>query len=392
MAANDQLDGTDPESPSLEPLVETASMSSYRTLARDPALNKADEDEWDSTVYETEGMMSWAALFMWHGCAWDNTSIWKSMGVGMIAMIITCAFGYFYPDAVLVEPSQIVRFGSFLTGFVGLLLGFFLSSAMNRWFSCVSEFLTLLEAVRSMQMQMASLGVEQHRVQTLARYGTLSAWLLHLSLELESNDQADFLADTSGKVRREQVWKQLELLRPGLVKDDEKELLYSQGECYGLVWTFVATLIGQMSQDGEIPPVASPTFVRILGIVDDAYSSIREVRSLHMVKPPFIYIHTLAFLVHMNNIITSFSCGISLGLTKTRSMTSILADWMIHYALGLMYLALLELAVSIAQPFTHHHARIPAKRLIRKMERDLNSAAIIADNPPFWDRPDFKST
>merc|ERR1719189_1131723 len=91
---------------------------------------------------------------------------------------------------VWMNPARIQKMATFLNVFVGLLLGFFLSSSMNRWYGCINAFLELLDAVRSMQMQMTALGVSQERQSTLSRYGVLSAWLLHLSLNdgMDSGD------------------------------------------------------------------------------------------------------------------------------------------------------------------------------------------------------------
>merc|ERR1719411_1290616 len=104
--------------------------------------------------------------------------------VSVVVAVVT----HFLPSAWLVSADKFEKLGTFLNVFVGLLLGFFLSSSMNRWYRCVSAFLELLDAVRSMQMQMTALGVAPERTNMLSRYGLLSAWLLHLSLNMDLND------------------------------------------------------------------------------------------------------------------------------------------------------------------------------------------------------------
>merc|ERR1719297_523964 len=166
-----------------------------------------------------------------------------------------------------------------------------------------------------MQMQMTALGVAQEKALILSRYGVLSAWLLHLSLNMESNDEKKSAnPDKEEQERIEKVWQKLEQFRPQLVLPQEKEKLKLHKESYALLWTWVASLIGRMSQDGEIPPMASPTYGRILNIVQQAYGSIRDVRALHLIKTPFIYIHTLAILVHVNNILNAIAFGLVCGI------------------------------------------------------------------------------
>jgi len=150
------------------------------------ATEDQNDDEWDSTQYDITRITSWSALSMVKGCAWDNHSLWRCMGQAFLLSVTVAAGITFVPDAVLVKADRIYKLGTFLNVFVGLLLGFFLASSMNRWYGCVMAFLELLDAVRSMQMQMTALGVAYERSETLSRYGILSAWLLHLSLNLES--------------------------------------------------------------------------------------------------------------------------------------------------------------------------------------------------------------
>merc|ERR1719343_415288 len=164
-------------------------------------------------------------------------------------------------------------------------------------------------------MQMTALGVTRERTETLARYGILSAWLLHLSLNNSSQKSGSDETPDTARTQLGRTWVLLEKVRPHLVKPREKERLLHHQECYALLWTWVASLIGRMSQDGEIPPMASPTYGRILEIVETAYGSIRNVRVLHLVKNPFIYVHTLAILVHVNHILNAISFGLVLGIT-----------------------------------------------------------------------------
>jgi len=370
-----------------------------------------DDEEWDSTQYDITKITSWSAFSMVKGCAWDNHSLWRCMGLALMLSIAVATGAFLMPDAVLVKPEKLEKLGTFLNVFVGLLLGFFLASSMNRWYGCVNAFLELLDAVRSMQMQMTALGVAHERSETLSRYGILSAWLLHLSLNLESDEGHEGKAAKTGekedKGRVAKLWQRLEEHRPQLALPQEKRKLMQHKECYALLWTWVASLIGRMSQDGEIPPMASPTYGRILNIVQEAYGSIRNVRALQMIKAPFIYVHTLAILVHVNNILNAISFGLVLGITfngafaeekydigrrqRAHLYSSLFMQFCFSMVAPILYLALLDVSVCISQPFTHHDAKIPAMKFIRSLEEDLKNAARMGDNPPHWEKPYFKS-
>jgi len=367
------------------------------------------DEEWDSTNYDITKMTSWAVFGMVTGCAWDNGSLWRCMGCAILLSCTVAVVIVFIPHSALVAPEKVEKMGTFLNVFVGLLLGFFLSSSMNRWYRCVSAFLELLDAVRSMQMQMTALGVAQERTNMLSRYGLLSAWLLHLSLnqDLDEGDEDPGRdpSESEDVRKKRMLWQSLEAKRPGLVLPKEKALLMQHAECYALLWTWVASLIGRMAQNGEIPPMPSPTYGRILNIVQQAYGSIRDVRALHLIKAPFIYVHTLAILVHVNNILNAIGFGLVLGLAllevvgkdnvyNRTSWANICCSLFMQFCFSmvapLLYLALLEVSVCVAQPFTYQDAKIPAFKFLKGLEEDLKNAAAMGDDPPHWDKPCFK--
>jgi len=374
------------------------------SAAKKTQQEQDDEDDWDSTQYDITQMSSWSAFGMVKGCAWDNSVLWGWIGLALLLASAVAAVVVFVPDAVLVNPQKLAKLGTFLNVFVGLLLGFFLTSSMNRWYACVDAFLELLDAVRSMQMQMTALGVAQEKAFILSRYGVLSAWLLHLSLNMESNDEKKSAnPDKEEQERVDKVWQKLEQFRPELVLPQEREKLKLHKESYALLWTWVASLIGRMSQDGEIPPMASPTYGRILNIVQEAYGSIRNVRALQLIKAPFIYIHTLAILVHVNNILNAVSFGLVLGITisgttmggtERKDLVNMYISLFMQFCFSMLapilYLALLDVSMCISQPFTYRDAKIPAIKYIRCLEEDLQKAVILGDNPPHWEKPSFK--
>mmetsp|Transcript_112069 Transcript_112069/g.217161 ORF Transcript_112069/g.217161 Transcript_112069/m.217161 type:complete len:415 (-) Transcript_112069:42-1286(-) len=370
----------------------------------DEFLDKAEEDEWDNTCYDIKQITSWRAFGMVKGCAWDNPSILHCMVNSAIVSTLSSLLVFFKGDLVLFTPDSVQQLGVFLSRFVSLLLGFFLAQSMNWWHRCVREFLKLLDSVRSMQMQMTALGVRKDRADTIGRYGVMSAWLLHFHLTLDSEDG-------QGDVDLKDMWKKLDMVRPSICLPKEKVMLSQYPEPYALLWTWVASLVGRMAVDSEIPAMASPTYGRILDLVSNAFSSIREVRALYAVKVPFIYLHTLAVLVHVNNILNAVSFGLTLGSAFTQSVeiedeevepirmssrrrvkvwTMLCMQFCFSMIAPMLYLALLEVCVCISQPFRYKDARIPAVRLIRALEEDLKNAAAVADRPPDWEKPMFK--
>mmetsp|Transcript_6726 Transcript_6726/g.12539 ORF Transcript_6726/g.12539 Transcript_6726/m.12539 type:complete len:408 (+) Transcript_6726:100-1323(+) len=370
-----------------------------------PTGDEEDDSNWNSSEYDHAVINSWRVLFIVTGSAFDNLSVLVCMLLSLLTSCVVAYFAFHARQTLFIKEEKIHNLGTFLNVFVGLLLGFFVSSSMNRWHGCVHGFMELLEAVRCMQMQMFALGVDRKRIDTLNRYGLMSAWLLHLSLNIECRrDPQNEKLCLSQATQKERIWGKLEEMRPNLVLPEEKKLLCQYTESYALIWTWMASLIGRMAEDGEIPPMPSPTYGRIIDIINRAYNSIRDVRSMHRIKAPFIYVNTLAVLVHFNTVLNSLSFGLILGMTMQvafgnydgefknklpRLVASLFMQFCISMVGPLLYLCLLEVCVCISQPFTFLDSKIPSQPLILSLEEDLANAELMADNTK-WPKPCFK--
>merc|ERR1719214_520373 len=99
------------------------------------------------------------------------------------------------------------------------------------------------------------------------------------------------------------MWGEFE--RAGDLLPEETAQLRPLSDHAGLLWIWIGSLIGRMAQDGEIPPMASPTYGRIMNLAQEAHNGIRNVKASVCVQTPFVYVHMLASLVHINNLINA---------------------------------------------------------------------------------------
>mmetsp|Transcript_132074 Transcript_132074/g.257364 ORF Transcript_132074/g.257364 Transcript_132074/m.257364 type:complete len:430 (-) Transcript_132074:23-1312(-) len=371
-----------------------------------------EDEEWDSTAYDLSTVTSWHALFMLKRTAFNHSSLWKCFGCSMLLSTAVALVCFFVPNLVgFLNFEKLQKLSTFLNVFVGLMISFFLSSAMTRWYVCVNSFCELLDAVRTMQMTLIAVGAfgcQKERCDTVCRYGILSAWLLFLSLDAQTPGQKE-ASPLQIQEQTNGIWQQLETTRPHLFVPKEKTVLMQHQDSYALLWTWVASLIGRMAQDGDIPPMTSPTYGKLLTTIQQAYGCIRDTRGVLLIKSPFIFIHTLGVLVHTNNVLNAICFGLVLCASTTASLGASsleLADRKVRakiYArlimqllvsmLGpVLYLAIFNVSVCVNQPFIYQEAKIPALRFLKFAELDLAGAAAIGNNPPSWGRPHFKKT
>jgi len=286
-----------------------------------------------------------------------------------------------HPNSI--DLGEFRRVATFLTVFVGLLLGFFLSSSMHRWFSCANGFLELFDAIRNLQMQLLALGVSQDRVALCLRYGVLSAWFLSTQLQLEAHY-------SGSDVPSEALWAALDEVQDKggkyvFLNDKEKEQLQKAHDPSALIWTWVGSLVGRMAQDKEIPPMASPTYGRIMHLSQSAHASIRTVRASISVQAPFIYVQMLSVLVHTNNILNAVTFGVTLGVAScttkkhsngksaeehstsgqvARDMQDVVVAFCTSVVAPCIYQALLHVAICIASPSTEQKRKSPQRNFL----------------------------
>lgn len=63
------------------------------------------------------------------------------------------------------------------------------------------------------------------------------------------------------------------------------------------LWVWITSLLTRMSADGEIPPMPTPTYGRIISMAEQAYVGIRAVRASIRVQPPYVHVQMMAALV-----------------------------------------------------------------------------------------------
>merc|ERR1712083_84233 len=138
------------------------------------------------------------------------------------------------------------------------------------------------------------------------------------------------------------------------------------------------------------------------------------------IQMPFIYVHTLASLVHLNNICAAISFGANLAIHTCGIMYFFGVRWptvvqvskdaqngsaeesfeliVMHLITTLfpafMYMAFLQIGLTLAQPFDESFGpglcAIPTRRLIKQLEGDLSAAERMNEAIGGWDAPSFK--
>jgi hypothetical protein len=374
---------------------------------------KIDVHGQDEMTYQPASLLRWSALLFPEGSIWRSSQLWHTMlKVFVLAMCVAAIVVLCVPDPVSLRIHHFLKISYFLNFFVGLCVSFFMTSSLNRWHECTEGFLELGDAIRNLQMQFQALGAPEERMDLCTRYGLLSGYFLKHELAQETMDpgELDGAKEVMWKAFALPAGKEVQGYEPH-VDEGELEVLREVSDPAGVMWTWVSSLVARMAEDGEIPGMATPTYGRIMNLAQDAHDGIRHVRSSISVRAPFVYVHMLASLVHVNNILNA----ISLGLVFGTAISGLLIHKDIHYfepkvrgnqverdssfalvtilicTLGpLFYQAITEISIAISNPFTCQFGRIPVDRILSSLQEDLADGKTMTSKLPHWERPRFK--
>jgi len=373
-----------------------------------------EKEDFDEMAYHPASLLSWYSLLLPRGSIWRSSHLWTTMAqLFLVNIIVAVLVILVVPDPLSLKIENFLKISYFLNFFVGLLVGFFMKTSLERWHECAQGFLELGDSIRNLQMQFHALGVPEERNDLCVRYGLLSGWFLKLQLVEEMMPAKEMPA------ARANMWKALTAAphqegRLGctpLLERDEMAMIREISDPAGVMWTWITSLIARMAEDGQIPGMATPTYGRIMNLAQDAHGGIRHVRTSVSVRAPFVYVHMLASLVHINNILNALCFGLVLGVAVSghlihrgwhfysprasgndveRDAGFCFVAFFVCTCGPILYQAITEISVSLTQPFASAYGRIPIDRLMHNLAEDLRDGKAMALHCPHWQHPSFQ--
>lgn len=370
----------------------------------------------DSMTYRADELASWSSLLSTSSTVWNRWRLWeitlKLLGLSLLVALLTLAVVQ-NPSALKIKKFQ--EISTFLRAFVGFLLGFFMASAVQRWWACAEGFQKVCTVVKALHLHMNAVGVPKEDMVNLLRYGVVSIWILHLQLHAEAEVPEEKMKMLMAEAEEdiEQLEPEHDQLHPKTLSrltDREFQALSKVRDPTSTLWMWIGSMIGHFSVKGVIPPLASPTYGRFIHLAEQGAEAIHDVKCTISIQAPFIYIHMLSSLVHINNIINAISFGMTAGsavgtmlehfgwhqhegkATHTqvqRDSQDFIVSFFFCCFGPIIYQALLEVGIAIAQPFSSGDALVPTERIAESLERDLHDAMRMMTEIS-WPQPCFQ--
>jgi hypothetical protein len=346
------------------------------------------------TTYDPETLTGWRAIFTLSGTIFSVRSMWSIIGMELFVMsfIALCLFRYVKdPHAYQTETMSIVV--KTISVLIGFMLGLFLSSSLDRWWDTVKSVQQLFGVIKKLIMLASSLEIRDDQRATLARRGVLSVRMLETELTRPTDEMFKKRFD--------------ELQEMGKITNEERALLEKVplDQRSFFTWILISNYLKQFHN--LMDPIS---YDRIVTLVLDGLSAVSSLRTLLHFQFPFIYMHMLAFMVHMANFLTAIGTGVTLGLLFARTRadnfrhadsklatmpdpSAIMNEVLFFLVQAFFYQAFLSIGAALSFPVATEDSkqayRLPIEPMVQALDRQLtimNELAGDAYNPDYTPR------
>mmetsp|Transcript_148279 Transcript_148279/g.284138 ORF Transcript_148279/g.284138 Transcript_148279/m.284138 type:complete len:490 (+) Transcript_148279:94-1563(+) len=325
-------------------------------------------------TFDPESILGWASMLRYQGTVFQMGTV-----IGLIAAnaSLGIAIAYFasrFP--VLMRESfnttMLDDLIKFLMVFLAFMTGMFVNGAFKRWQEVLQELFNLIQAVKQVYLDLAMHGAPKPALQDVRRWGTLSVALT--ALEAPALWEPPDWEDELNKFRDDEIINEEEKTQL-LTKSDENKS--------ALIWVWIVMKLQDLSLQGFTPPRTSIALAKMLDHCNMATKSINRVNELVTFQVPHQYMHMLAFLIHLFNIINTVRCGIEIGsayetLIKAPGKPSALhIQSLVTYTCIMMlspfiYQAFLCISLDISIPFGNGTTDVPIAFLLDRFQQEMD--------------------
>jgi hypothetical protein len=334
------------------------------------------------TDYDPENLTNWKALLHFEGSIFRQKAMWAIVFMQLATALGIAGLLYFFAkDPGQFNSDSMTVVIKTMTVSIAFLLGMFLSSCLGRWWDTVKSIESLFGSIKKLLMTAINLELPREFCESLARACVLSVIMMETEMTIakKQGTQAD-------------NWVKMfdELEANGQMTKAERSVLEQVPpmERSFFSWSIVSSELCDIRDDlttGGVPDTVA--YDRLCELVGVGTSSVSALKTLMTFQIPFIYVHMLGFMVHAVNIMTAIGAGVSIGLNLSRSRRtghidfgSITNELMFLLIQAFIYQSFLTIGAALSFPVTGEAYKIPLRRMISTLERQLGTMSRLALN------------
>lgn len=269
------------------------------------------------------------------------------------------------------KESNIRSFIAMFTTLVGLLLSFYTSLNIKRWWEMrMLGVGGIWQSCSKLTMQISQ-GVTRDAdvMDAIWRYSCSSLAFLFIQRHPTASDNLGTL------------------VQQGLLQDNELEMILRTpaNQRAEAIWTWIGALVSSLNSQGLTS--GPPHYASLMNTVDEGRGGANVINSYLETPIPMAYIHLLGFMVKLHNVMVAILMAV-LSAKHTRAADELAAFRTMFRAffMPFLYNAILLINDDVSDPFSGDLSDFPLRKLIQGMKDDAK--CIIAcgapENLPAW--------
>merc|ERR1719271_1747045 len=259
--------------------------------------------------YNPARLASWSSLVNLSGTVFAEPALWRIVGLCCAISMLVAALVVFIPRIHAVDVDGLNYVNNVIRVLLAFILALYMSASVGRWWSSMTALAAFFEKVKQMQLALSVMNAPLERVATGRRYCLLSPALLRFELRtMWEKDGAAVNAAWAKTVQlcRERVW---------LSGQGESLLEHGTQEHRAeMVWSWIGSVLAAQINDltaAGAPPAAA----RVTALAAGCMHFLHKTKTSVAFQIPLTYTHTVATLVHVNNVVLAFTSGMVLAIS-----------------------------------------------------------------------------
>mmetsp|Transcript_47605 Transcript_47605/g.86040 ORF Transcript_47605/g.86040 Transcript_47605/m.86040 type:complete len:445 (+) Transcript_47605:64-1398(+) len=334
-------------------------------------------------AHDPESVLGWFSMLRYEGTVFQMSSVIIMLAANAALGALVASLSARFPAITKkgFNTDLLDDLVKFLMSFLAFMTGFFVNSSFSRWQTILAKFFQVFQALKKIYMDMALHGVPRSALQDVRRWGLLSVALVALEAP----------ADWDPPKWDEEY---AELSSNGLLNEEERKALQKKvdGNKSTLVWVWIMMKLQECSIQGFVPPRTTPALVKMLDHCHEATTAIDTIHESIIFQVPHQYMHMLAFLIHLFNIVNTVRCGISIGTVyevvydeggrpTAMQVQTVLTSVCIMLLSPFIYQAFLCIALDISIPFGKGNTDLPVPFLLDRFSQEMDDMDACLKDP-----------